>query len=499
MDRSTRVVRREHAPRRSLPVSKALGPVVKGSAPCHWDTFDPKTVEDGAIHRQACKKKTVDRKTLRAFRSFVNKYITKNYRRVKRTELLEFEEFLTRTSYTEKEKVDFRQAKVTSDRYSPFSLPSKYFRSKCFPKDEMTDEFKQARGICGRHAVIRVRYGPLIMKVEEVVYAADKHFVKHLTPKQRVAVMEERLARTGRKIENDYSTFEAGFSPELIDACEVRLVRWVLGEAVDSMLLDEMIWDMRGIVNTMAYKWFTVMTNGTRKSGDSHTSLANGFTNLMIFCYVCHKVGVNSFDIIVEGDDSIAWLDDWIPFKKTALDLGFSVKMGTVHWTHEGSFCQLSYEPESKTIIRHPGKIINKLPWSKTDQIPFNKKHSLDIYIAKIYSLASECNKCPVLWALAEGAFRRHGAHVVDWNFVYRHLPTYEREHLVSHWTKCEPPDKATRAFFAAKYLIPESYQLRLEEYFLTHTEGDYSHTLIYPLLRHEWFRMWDLYVTSSS
>lgn len=472
-------------------MSVPLGPVVPGAVCCHADNSDPQTVLDGAIHRQGCEKKKVSRHVLREFKHFVFRKMRSLFRPLGKEGILGFEEFLASTSYTEREKAELREARATSDKYAPGHVPRKYFASKCFAKDEFYDEFKQSRGICGRSLLVRARYGPLISSVEKEAYAC-RFFVKHMSPRERALMIKERLCRAGRILENDYSTFEASFSPELIDACEVQFLRYMLCHAVDPALLDEMVGDMLGLPNIMRYKWFTLVMRGVRKSGDSHTSLANGLTNLMIFLFVADRSGLaeGDYDILVEGDDSIAWLAyaSRFEFSNIARQLGFEVKQTWARMANEGSFCQLKFH-ESGVVVRSPWKVIAKLGWSKANHVSFNQRHLTDLFKAKVLSLGNECGECPILWAVVRGQLDRLRAHRVDAKFVRQHLPLYERAVLDLTDPVVREPSLAVRVFFEEMYRIPVSEQIILEEFFLSGPVV-FDHPLVLDRMPREWQRM---------
>jgi hypothetical protein len=469
-----------------------IGPIVPGAVCCHADNSDPKTVLDGAIHRQACQKMPVNRTTLRRFRRFVRQFLVKNFRPLKKEDVLTFEEFVESKRWTVEEKKQLREGRETSDKYGPGHLPEKYKAGKCFPKDEFYDSFKQSRGICGRHNAIKARYGPLVASVEKAVYHC-KYFVKHMSPTERAKEIHARLSKSGRILENDYSTFEASFSPELMDACECQLMEYMLGDALPDEVLVELLDDMRALKNVMKYKWFTIIMNGTRRSGDFHTSLANGFTNLMVFLFVAETAGMEEgdFDILVEGDDSIAWLafDKRFKFKSIAESLGFRVKQTWARVCNEGSFCQLKFH-ESGVVVRSPWKVITKLGWSKSTHVGFNANHLTDIYKAKLFSLSYECGDCPILWAVAKGCLEAVKDHVIDFEFVEKHLPLYERERLVLKESPLRPPSMDVRVFFEEMYRIPVSAQLELEKFFLSSPKS-FDHPLIYDYLPTEWYTMW--------
>jgi hypothetical protein len=478
-------------------MSVPMGSLVTGAVCPHCDNSDPATVLAGAVHRQACQKKNINRKTLRDLRSFVKHYLKENVSRVNKQDLPTFEDFLKRTKYTEKEKEKIRAGKEISDKYSPYSLPKRYTKCKCFAKDEFYDEFKQSRGICGRTNVIRARYGPLIMAIEDKIYKS-KYFVKHMTPKERSVVISERMNQVGRVLENDYSTFESSFASEIISAVECQLFRHCLGDVVSSDLLNELCDDARGVgefKTTMLYKWFELEVAGSRKSGDSHTSLANGFTNLMIFLFCCYKADVphHSFDILVEGDDSVCWLAEGhtVKFRKVAEELGFTVKMNWLDTASESSFCQLRCDPSTGIIVRHPAKVLAKSGWSKSNHVNFNSNHLTMLYRAKAMSLAVESGSCPILWALADRMLRSTTGVQMDWEFVERHTPLYERDKIQKTACEVSEPPLSTRVFFEKLFKIPVSYQLEVEKYLLE-TRGDMNHPLILDLMPNSWRTMWE-------
>jgi len=333
-----------------------------------------------------------------------------------------------------------------------------------------------------------------IQAVEDAVYAQLPYFVKYASARERRDLITARLLRAGRILENDYETFEASFDPELIEMCEVELVRYMLREAANPLLLEEMVCDMKGegaYMTTMVYKLFRMRVVGRRKSGDAHTSLGNGFTNLMVFLFVCWRAGLDEtqYDILVEGDDSIAWLARGvhIRFDVVAAELGFTVKMVWARVANEGVFCQLCYEPKTGAIVRDALKVLVRLSWSRSHHVGFGRRKLMVLFKAKALSLAYESGACPILWALAVRAYRHTAGVVLDRKVLDLHLSYWEKmefEHAQAwaHDSPYEkgpyhvgakalgPPPLEVRAFYEMKYKVPISMQLLVERNIL---DGD--------------------------
>lgn len=465
---------------------------VRGSAPPVVDMTDPGTALVGAQHRQLCVRTRPDRGQLRSFRAFVHNFLRDNIARASVNDVPDFETFLSTTSYTEAEKIKLREARLVSDATPPFHLKKKHIACKSFIKDEKYDDFKHARGICGRSLVIRSRYGPLIQAVERKVFPT-RWFVKGLAPQARAKLIASRFSGAGLIIENDFESFESSFSSSFISACEVQLFKWVLGDAVDPLLLAEMCADATGLgqfVTRMVYRHFTATVKGRRKSGDSHTSLANGFSNLMLFLFSAQQssIPLHLLDVVVEGDDSIAIIPEGsnFLFEKIVGSLGFVAKMNIRPSLRSASFCQTFVDPEVG-CIRDASKVLLRFPWSRSEHVLFRQANLTQLYRAKALSLAAEAGSCPILWALAASALRLTAGVSMDWDFISRHTSSYHRSSLTREVHEPGSPSMGLRIYYEETFKIPVPMQILAEQAILQY---DYDHPILADLISRQGFEM---------
>lgn len=105
---------------------------------------------------------------------------------------------------------------------------------------------------------------------------------------------------------------------------------------------------------------------GARMSGEMWTSLANGFSNLMNFFFLCSEKGLdylNDVDGIVEGDDGLFGL----PREAFTVDdyarLGFKIKMEYRYDIGDTSFCSNVFSPHNLKQMISPEQIV-RVNWT---------------------------------------------------------------------------------------------------------------------------------------
>jgi hypothetical protein len=193
----------------------------------------------------------------------------------------------------------------------------------------------------------------------------------------------------------DYTSFEASFRAEVLDAVEGELYRYMLQD------FDEMphiVSQMCGI-HLCKFKNFTVRVPGTRMSGDSNTSLGNGFTNLMLMLFLAKRQKLNC-DGFVEGDDGL-FAFNGTPDFGIIRRLGFDLKLEPHTSLYKTSFCGLMLT-RSLACLTEPVYEIVKFGWSMS-HLRHSKKNKIKMGLlrAKALSLFYCHPRCPMLTALA--------------------------------------------------------------------------------------------------
>jgi hypothetical protein len=177
----------------------------------------------GVAKRAATSTPKPDRKLRREFSRFVSLWLKRNFEPLTTDEMMNFDEWLESTSYSEARKTELR--KVWEDCGAN---PSKRMLVlvKCFVKDETYPEYKFPRGIYSRSDAAKCLFGPLVQSVSKKLFSMH-WFIKKIPVVDRPMVIYEKLYKPGSKyVYTDYTAFEAHFTSELMEDCENKLYKW---------------------------------------------------------------------------------------------------------------------------------------------------------------------------------------------------------------------------------------------------------------------------------
>ena len=360
---------------------------VPGYAPICLDTNDPFTVECGFKKRLLRVVPEVDHLLLKRFKAFVQDFCEKY---IPKVDPMSFEDWLASTSYNDERKIELRGVYDELKGQRPTMKRSRKVDS--FVKSESYQEYKHARMINSRCDEFKVYSGPCFKAIEKVVYEL-KYFIKHTPvadrPKFITALKKDGL----RYFVTDYTSFEASFSVEFMRACECVLYTHCLGEFHGDFIQGV----LTGTNEMKTRSGVRARCKGRRMSGDTCTSLGNGFSNLMLALFFASEQGVelNGF---VEGDDGIFATDGDFVADDYA-KLGFIIKIQEVPDPCLASFCGLIFS-DSEQIIRDPSRFIQKFGWTSSF-IHGGDKLMKELLKAKALSALFECPHCPIVSPLA--------------------------------------------------------------------------------------------------
>lgn len=478
------------------PISISLGPHVENTCLYHVEPRDIVTVALGSQHRQTPVPLPINRETLRKFRQSVMLLVRSRLTPLPR--VMTFPEWLAQSGYNETEKALLTAARARWDERFP-NIPNKkpfdWVSCKIFVKDEFYPEIKHARIICCRSLEWLSFSGPIMKSLESEVYKLPC-FIKGCTPAERVPILETTLGWYAVYYEGDYSSFERGFVPQFLNACEIPSFRYLLRGALNPTEMFMLCGDMQGVgafMTRFKHTGLRVSVSGRRKSGDAHTSLANGFTNFCLWRFAMMEAGLpesEAENVKVEGDDNVGsntGVDERFISQKM-LELGFDLKLIKSYEKENTAFCQTTWVAETGHVVRHPAPILAKFGWSKSAHVQFNDAHLDMLLRAKAFSLAAELPGCPIVWALAEAAIRHTDATHMDWEFVKRHTNVFDRDRLVFEHKRVEPllPD---RIRVERLYGISVPTQLEIERYLLLQLQPrcPISHPLVHDLMPQAW------------
>lgn len=435
-------------PRRALYRELPFGSV-PGYAPICFDSNDPQTQVKGIAKRMGRKLPPLNQKILKEFDTFVDNELPKMFSPL--DHIMDFEEWLAQTNYPEWRKVELR----TTHQLYQGSCPRRLRRKVAsFQKTEAYEGWNLPRGINSRHDAFKCLAGPAFKSIENVVYKLH-NFVKHVPVAQRPAYIARLMKDGARYFGTDYSAFEASHTPEVMEACELKLYRYMLSKY--PVLAETICSTIKGVNHGymrscgVGYK-----LNGRRMSGDMCTSLGNGFVNLMVFKFLMRG---RDADILVEGDDGIAAVydDGPLPSPENYADLGFSIKIEHVLDPRHASFCGVI--SEDNIAMKDPASVLSTFGWTHSC-VQAGDGVAMELLRAKSLSLAHEHPSCPVLRALADAglAHTRGSMARFERDGWHEEYPNDETQ-----IPKCETTMSA-RLFFERRFGVTVAQQLLCEQ-----------------------------------
>lgn len=286
-----------------------------------------------------------------------------------------------------------------------------------FLKDEDYLEVKAGRLIHSRRARFKAAVGPIFHQIEKSVFSQlSRYFVKYLPVCDRPRRMKQMEKAGSIYVGTDYSKFEATITRELMSAVELQLYSYMVGNLSDvakSQFLG-LLHCLSG-VNHMRYKEAKAKVPATRMSGDMCTSLGNGFTNLMVFLFVCKEKGldIEHLDGVVEGDDGLFVMSQDILSPHDFESLGLLIKIVKNTDIGRTGFCSLYFDTQDLENVADPAELLAKFGWTRSCRMHCRPDKLKELLRAKAFSLAYELPGCPVAGALARMALRLTRGHRV--------------------------------------------------------------------------------------
>lgn len=375
------------------PAARNLPVWLEGYCGIKPDDSDIASVVDGIKHRVGGITPSVVANRASEFKLFVSRFLDKYVPVLPETTDVSVEHWLQSTDYPEVRKDQLREAAARvddrSDKQNPLNV-------KSFIKEETYWEPKAQRTINSRVDEFKTKVGPWIHAVEKVVFKL-KWFIKTIPVAERASVVLERLSKLGSiKMATDFTAFESSFREIIMDACEFQLFEHCTKNIPNASSFME---NYRKVSMNNKLLFDSVVANiaAKRMSGEMSTSIANGFTNLMLILFTAFKMGIpfDEIDLFVEGDDSIISAPVQLTTKYFE-ELGFSVKMETFTDIRHASFCGLIFS-EPGHIIRDPRPVLAKFGWAMRQYVGASESTLRALLRAKALSLACEFPNCPIL------------------------------------------------------------------------------------------------------
>jgi len=464
---------------KSRPVVLAsLGCHVEGACLPHVDPSDTITSATGAMYR-FCRKIPNSNKHRPNFRSFVSKWCEENLTPLPFDSDTSQKTWLEGSPYTQKRKEELQQkwdkACVDLHILESNTNAERYLKVKSFIKDECYPTYKHARAINSRTDEFKCAVGPIFKLISDQLFSLP-WFIKKIPIDQRPDYIIDLLYRVGAiYVTTDYTSFEAHFDPQMMDDCEMELIRFMVSKLPEGDAFIALVAKAKYLCpNLILFKNFSIEIKGKRMSGEMDTSLSNGFSNLMFMLYLCEQNGNTSVKGVIEGDDGLFVMLG--PELETAMfeSFGLSVKMIKFNDINHASFCGMVFDLNEKTNVTDPIQELVSFGWT-TARYARSKEHVHKALIrAKALSLAYQYPSCPILseyaykmceltagvdhmsWIRSQGgkAFCLYEMEMIQKSFDY-----FQKNRLLV------PPGPGTRLLVEQLYNLPIERQLKIEEY----------------------------------
>jgi len=496
------VPREDRKPDERRPVSVSLGCHVDGVSMPKPDLGHASTMVAGVCKRFAGRVPAADKAAMARFRLFVRHYIRRHYTPLTPDVDTSIRTWLAATTYPEWRKRELLE-KLEAYHRGELTL-EELLACASFMKDEFYLEYKHGRGINARHDVFKCLVGPIFKLIEEEVYK-DHHFIKHVPVAKRPEFIRDLLMAEGvRFYASDYTSFEALFTRELMEACEFELYSYMTQHLDESSLMKWACESVLGGDNICNFKDFTVWLEAVRMSGEMCTSLGNGFTNLMAFLFVAQEKGSTYADGVVEGDDGLFALNGPPPTPADFEKLGLVIKLEEHQDLSTASFCGLIFDPHDLVNIACPRKILAGFGWAAGQYVGAKPKILKALLRCKALSLAHQYPGAPIISALA-----RYGLRVTDDVQACKMYRVLNARAALDEWHRRQvlqaleseivdrPVPINTRLLMESKFGISVTDQIRIEEY-LNGLNSVVPLKIDVDLFSNTWIHYWDVYVKEA-
>jgi len=376
----------------------------------------PLTFFLGLIHRGAGKTPTPDQAVLDSKKEYVVEILESMVPPASEDEVLDVEEALAGTSYTEARKETIRGWEDDAIEFDEAAVKTTASFGK---KEKSKTPDKHGRTIHGAHEItwaggIFGSLGRFVKTLEHVVYASIPANIKQMKPEEQ----NEKISNLGpgSKTANDFSSYEASFSREVQESAQFVAYDHYYQNTSYAESVPKHARTMLGGQNTLKTKFGNGSIKNLKCSGDFDTSFSNWFDN---FCTICHifmvKFQVHWTDcmdwILCEGDDNIT--DDH-GFELTNLDFekyGMTAKVegpgeGLYMELEDAGFCQKHINPITGTQFGDPIRYLGKTVDIPIEYIDARMSKKLGMMKAKSMSTLATMQDAPVIseyaWRLLE-------------------------------------------------------------------------------------------------
>lgn len=409
-------------PEKRPPVAVSLGPHFVGLACPRPDPSDSRSLRDGLKYRMGRKPPSCSEVHSVGLQKFVDCWLRENLTPLPAGTIVLGPEYIASINQSllrKKELLNTHLSREGLPLLACDNIGSRMATTEChcFCKAESYPAgWKYPRIIAARVDEAKVEFGQYFKLIEGELYEGkiipSNHryeFIKHVPVPERPAYIEDMVGKLSENVKyaaTDYTSFEAHFTPEVMKRVEFQLydymTQYLDGHESFMQLLDVVL----AGTNHMIFKEFEAIIQGTRMSGETNTSLGNGFFNLMAFLYACDYSGATNVRGVVEGDDGLFSFEGPAPSAETFEDMGLIIKLEYHERLSSASFCGIIYDEEDKANIVDPYDVLVDTPWTTTLYATARDETLQLLLKAKAYSLAYQYPRTPIISAYASYLLR---------------------------------------------------------------------------------------------
>lgn len=493
---------KQHPVTHRPPVSVSLGCHVVGGVPPK-PSHDPLSAGSGAIKRIATKPGSMSRKNKRRFSRFVRLFLKRWIPKIDLTEDRSFESWIETTPYSAGRREELRQVwkENQNQLVNPLTVKTKYknrvYAVHNFIKDEFYEAFKHPRMINSRSDLFKCMVGPIFAKISNKTFNLKfpgktyGPLIKYVPVAERPVVLHDLLYRpSGNYQVTDYSSFEAHFTAEMMSIAEFQLYRHCttdLPEGEDFMNLCNEAFTKS---NNLHNKFFHMIIEATRMSGEMNTSLGNGFFNMMMCLFLANQKSEKSgradtnhtmeewidtyYDHVkgvFEGDDGLCTFEEGLePTTEDFTEMGLIIKLENFDNLGEASFCGNLFDEEDLVQITDPLYVMCTLGWTNRRYVRSSQETKHALLRCKSNSFLHAYPGCPIIQAMAMWALRVTPGNTAKEMRMIDQMDQWNKEQTLQAYAgqKLKPSKVPirTRLLVNKLYGVSISQQIEIENWF---------------------------------
>lgn len=379
------------------PQALHYGPIIRAKTP-HPDTSDSVSAIVGMRYRMGSIMPNINKKLLLKCNQYIRTTISSWFDPVPGDYDFSFEHWIDRAPYPLYRKEELTKLKSTvMDEKDP-----NHKRVKSFVKSESKPDAKYFRGIYSRRDEFKIRFGPIIKALEDMIYV-NEEFIKHVPVADRPAYIKKLIYEYGFKYAStDFKNYESSFTPLHFYFIEREVYLYLLQYNTHMFdLLDEFIYTISQ-VNICEFHEFTMYILGTRMSGEMNTSLGNGITNFILNKFLHFNRGIDPPKQGTEGDDGIKKHIPGAPTPDDYKELGFNIEIIIHDNIEEASFCGMIYDVDECVNVKNPIELVCDFFWLDKSYIAAKETKLKSLLRCKALSLMYQYPGCPIIYSLSK-------------------------------------------------------------------------------------------------